>query len=176
MIELKRAQKEDRLMKALTGLRIKEFDSLKKVFKRVNEKQPKKKNRQRKEGGGMKSVLRTAEEQLFFILFYMKVYPTYDVAGLFFGVNRSQPCRWVKKYLPILEESLGQSLSLPKRQIKSIGEFLQSFPSTKDVFIDGTERAIQRPKKEKAQKKTIQEKRNIIPEKTRFGAMKRREY
>jgi hypothetical protein len=43
--------------------------------------------------------------------------------------------------------------SLPKRKIKNINEFYQSFPGITDVFIDGTERGVQRPSNSKNNKK-----------------------
>ena len=43
--------------------------------------------------------------------------------------------------------------TLPKRRIGDIDEFLRLFPGVKDVFLDGTERRIQRPKKPKNQRK-----------------------
>lgn len=55
--------------------------------------------------------------------------------------------------MPLLQETLGRELVLPKRKVKSVEEFFQLFPNVKDVFIDGSERPIQRPKKKKQQKK-----------------------
>jgi hypothetical protein len=89
----------------------------------------------------------------FFIVFYLKCYPTYDLAAFFFEVNRSQIQRWVKTLLPILQESLAWEVVLPQRKISSVEEFMQRFPGVKDVFIDGTERPGQRPKKAKSQRK-----------------------
>jgi len=40
-----------------------------------------------------------------------------------------------------------------RRKIRSIEEFQQKYPEIKDIFIDGTERPIQRPKHSKRQRK-----------------------
>jgi len=40
------------------------------------------------------------------------------------------------------------SSSCRKRQIRSVEDFLKAFPEAKEVFIDGTERPIQRPKRQ----------------------------
>ena len=48
------------------------------------------------------------------ILFYLKVYPTYDFASILWIVDKSQICRWVKSLLPVLEIGLGRSNSLPR--------------------------------------------------------------
>ncbi len=54
-------------------------------------------NRKRKPGGGRKGNLKSSTEKLFFILFYFKCYPTFDVLGLLFNLNRSTACRNVQK-------------------------------------------------------------------------------
>ena len=41
---------------------------------------------------------------------------------------------------------------MPKRQMRTIEEFFKAFPWAKEVFIDGTERPIQRPKNKEKQK------------------------
>jgi len=157
MVNIKIAFKSDRLMKALTGMTVYEFNSLLISFERIfqNNKKiiNKQKKRERKEGAGIKHTLDTIEKKLFFILFYIKCYPTLDLAGFYFGVNRSQPLRWVKALLPIMEKTLGYEVVLPDRQINSIEEFQRKYPEIKDIFIDGTERPIQRPKSGKKQKK-----------------------
>jgi hypothetical protein len=96
--------------------------------------------------------LQTTVEELFFILFYLKTYPTFDIAGFIFEVHRSQPQRWYKPLLSALEKTLKRKLVFPKRKIRSMEEFLQAFPEVKDIFIDGTERKTQRPKNAKNQR------------------------
>ena len=41
---------------------------------------------------------------------------------------------------------------LPKRKVQSLKDLFDSFPETKDLFIDGTERRINRPKQSKNQR------------------------
>ena len=43
---------------------------------------------------------------------------------------------------------------LPKRKVQSLKDLFDSFPETKDLFIDGTERLINRPKQSKNQRNT----------------------
>ncbi|EJP05548.1 DDE family endonuclease domain protein [Leptospira interrogans str. UI 13372] len=45
---------------------------------------------------GRKSILQDIEENLFFILFYLKTYPTYDVLGAVFKMDRTTACKLVK--------------------------------------------------------------------------------
>ncbi|WP_440864604.1 transposase family protein [Symbiopectobacterium purcellii] len=95
----------------------------------------------------------TPLDKLLFILLYLKCYPTYDLQGLLFGLDRTRVCRWVKILLPVLEMTLGRECVLPARQIRSAEEFFRAFPGVKDVFIDGTERPVQKPKNLRRRKK-----------------------
>jgi hypothetical protein len=156
MLDLQRALKNDRLLRALTGLNLKAFEELKADFAQVlttaevprRSPQP----RQRATGAGRKPRLATVEAKLFFILFYFKVYPTFDLAGLLFDLDRSQANRWRHRLQPLVEQTLGQKLALPKRQLTSLEEFVEAFPSVQRVMLDGTERPIQRAKDYEQQK------------------------
>jgi len=90
MLDIQRIRKSDRGMKAVIGLTTKEFETLTHSFATAltKSKQPKK-DRKRKEGAGPKHTLKEIEEKLFFVLFYMKCYPTFDVAGFFYGVDKA---------------------------------------------------------------------------------------
>jgi DDE superfamily endonuclease len=92
-------------------------------------------------------VLKSVQHKLIFLLSYLKVYPSYDLAGLFWEADRSCVCRWVQAGPPLLEKALGRALVLAKRRIGTMEEFLQHFPEAKDLFMDGTERRTQRPAK-----------------------------
>jgi hypothetical protein len=157
MVNIKTAFKSERLMKSITGMKTEEFNNLLITFKKVLETNQKiinkNKERKRKIGGGKKHTLDTAQKKLFFVLFYMKCYPTFDLASFYFGVDRSQTNRWTKAFLLSLEKTLGIEIVLPERKISSREEFERKFPEIKDIFVDGTERPIQRPKKAKNQKK-----------------------
>lgn len=157
MTTIEKVLKNERMMHALTGMSAKEFTELVPAFEKVWEvgrlreyrNDPK---RERKPGGGKKGFLKTPAEKLFFILFYYKCYPTYDVASFLYDCDRSATCRRQQKLSTILERTLKRKLVLPKRQIRSVEEFLKAFPEAKDVFIDGTERPIQRPQDKELQK------------------------
>ena len=148
-----RAQSQERTMRAVTGMSVRQFRELCVIFTKAFMEKTNQKPRKRCLGGGRKNTLSTIEEKVFFILFYLKIYPTYDLAALFCLVDRSQTCRWVKKLLPILEQTLGYGISLPKRKIGSISEFQELFPEVFDVMIDVTERKCQRPASSKNLKK-----------------------
>jgi hypothetical protein len=103
--------------------------------------------RERAVGGGKKGVLKDAQMKLFFLLFYIKTYPTFDVIGFLFGKHRSQCCTDVHTWLPLLEKILGHAVVLPERRLLSVEEFYERFPGVTDIFPDGTERRMERPQK-----------------------------
>lgn len=156
MINIEKARRNDRTHKALTGMTIEEFDALIPVFEEKNNQEQKKVKKQqkriRKEGAGRKHTLKEETEKLFYILFYMKCYPTFDLAGVLYEVDKSQTNRWFSELHPILEKTLRKTLSLPKRKISSLKEFFELFPEVKEVLVDGTERPVQRPKNKEKQK------------------------
>lgn len=153
----------DRLCTSLTGLRVREFEDLVENFRWNYNEYVKKANpnRIRAVGGGRSGNLKTVEEKLLFILFYLKSYPTYDVLSFIVGFHRTRACQWVLHLLPILETTLGRKLVLPERRISSPEEFLRLYPEVKDVFGDATERRVQRPKDPKRQRKMYSGKKKI---------------
>jgi hypothetical protein len=167
MIRIEKAMKSTRVMRALTGLDKTKFNNLLNDFDRVytQSKQIECTNRKRAVGGGRSHTLKSSKEALFFILFYLKVYPTFDLAGFLFDVHRSNPNRWVQQLLPILEEALDQKVMLPKRKINSVDEFVSHFPGIQNIFVDVTERPVQRKKREKLQRRKYSGKKKDIQNK-----------
>lgn len=152
MLNTEQALKRERLLRALTGMNRKAFESLLLTFTQVYKQSREQKPRTRAMGGGRKALLKSNSSKLFFILFYFKCYPTFDLAGFIFGFDRSQAHYWVHQLQPILETALGTKMSLPKRKIQSVEDFLSRYPGVQRVMIDGTERRIQRPKDKQKQK------------------------
>lgn len=156
-----------RLCKALTGLSKLEFDALLPGFTQSWQViHASKENRQRKIGGGKKGKLPTMADKLAFVLLYLKCYPTFDLLGFLTGRERTRSCRSVQTLLPVLEMALGRQLVLPKRKISSVEEFFNTFPEAKEVFIDGTERPVQKSKKLKKRNKLYSGKKKGTTRKT----------
>jgi hypothetical protein len=156
-MSLEKILKNPRLCSALTGLKPNEFTDLLPTFAEVLANKMRRRhsddpNRQRRFGGGRKGFLPTPADKFFFILFYYKCYPTYDVLSFLFNCDRACACRRQFFLSGIMEKTLGKKLALPKRQLKSVEDFFKAFPEAKEVFIDGTERPIQRPKDKEKQK------------------------
>jgi hypothetical protein len=154
MLNINRALENDRLLRALTGLNRKAFDESCEVFEVVYQEsiESDTKPRKRARGGGRKARLRTIESKLFFILFYFKCYPTFDVLSWLFDLERGRANRWVHRLQGILEIALGKKMVLPERKLESIEQFLAKFPEVREVIFDGTERPVQRPKDAEKQK------------------------
>ena len=154
-MQIRSALRTDRMSKALTGLKASEFLTLVPDFdfyyKEFEAKR--KKKRKRKLGGGRDSKIETIEEKLFYILWYVKTYPTFDVASFNVGFARSSACTWMHDLLPILELTMKRKFVLPQRRISDPEEYFRLFPEAKEVFVDAVERLRQRPKKKKSQQK-----------------------
>ncbi|WP_061233536.1 transposase family protein [Leptospira noguchii] len=85
MISKEKVLKNPRMSQALLGVSHQEFKTLFVPFglAYLSLKEKIKHNFTK----GRKSILQDIEENLFFILFYLKTYPTYDVLGAVFNVS-----------------------------------------------------------------------------------------
>lgn len=167
-MEVKYFLRNNRVARAMTGSTKEEIEELVPVFANalyvaMKLRRP---NRIRRLGAGQKGSLRTVEEKLVFILMYLKIYPTFDVLGCLTGRERTRSCRDAHFLLGVLENALGKKLVLPERKIRSIEEFFEKFPEAKDLFPDGTERPVQRPKDSKKRKKLYSGKKKRFMRKT----------
>ena len=102
--------RDERQMKALTGLSRAQFNHLLPVFndlyqatqQKTYEKGLESGMRRRKPGGGGKGTLPTRADKLRFVLSYYKPYPTFDVLGTPLKVARSKAHENLHKLSPIL--------------------------------------------------------------------------
>ena len=150
---------DERPLKALIGIGRDPFERLLQEFSQAlqerrlkNRPRKRSKPRQRKPGGGRKSALGPPAHQLFFILFYLKNYPTFDVLAYTFGLSRAGACTSVHRWLPVLKQALKQLQVLPRRTTDEPQELLQLIEKVDKVLIDATERPIQRPPRRARQK------------------------
>jgi hypothetical protein len=169
---------DNRKLNALTGLSREEFQELLPVFTESYQEvlyeayESNKAHRHRQPGGGPKGVLDTMDKKLFFILYYWKVYPTFDVLGDRFGFDRSKACTNVHKLWPVLERALEKKGMLPARSFTSVAELRAAFAGVEDVFIDATEREHTRPCDDEAQQEKYSGKKNDIPSKIRSSRLR----
>ena len=149
----------DRQFRALTGLSRKEFQQLLQTFTESDEElrqeayEAVQNRRQRKPGGGQKGKLAAMDQKLFFLLYYFKVYPSYDVLGFHFGMDGSKACTNVQALWPVLKRTLRKRGVLPAREFASIEEFQEAFVEITELFIDATERPHTRPQDDEEQRK-----------------------
>jgi hypothetical protein len=133
------ARKKPRVFQQLTGLKIEEFDKLEEAFQKAyDEEEP------RGSPAGRKAVLRTYEDKLFFILFYLRHYPTQEVLGFLFGMSQGQANQWIHRLTPLVKKALGEENELPGRTAADTQELLEACPEL-EFILDGTERPIRRP-------------------------------
>jgi hypothetical protein len=164
MLNQERILKQDRLLRALTGLNRKAFEEMLPSFQLAYEQSCTKPEieRKRASGGGRKATLKTIAQKLIYILLYCKCYPTFDLLSVLFNFDRSCAHDWVHRLLPVLETALGSKQVLPVRQLRDVEEFLERFPDVQEVIIDGTERPVQRPKDSEKQKEQYSGKKKGI--------------
>jgi len=167
-MNIQKAFKNERLLKALTGMTKQEFEDLIPNFTQavIEDAQTNSKATVRAFGGGAKGKLPDTESKLFFVLMYLKTYPTFDFLSFIVGFDKSRASRNTHFLLGSLEKALGRKLVLPKRQIRSMDEFLERFPEAQDLFVDGVERPVQRPRKQKQQRKLYSGKKKTHTKKT----------
>ena len=116
--------RDDRQMKALTGLSQAQFADLLPVFSEIYRSTPgthvRKRGdagtRRRKPGGGSKGHLPTMPEKLQFVLYYDKTYPTFDGLATQFEMARSRANETLHKLSPILYEPLVHLELMPYRE------------------------------------------------------------
>ena len=142
-----------RLTRAVLGVSKKEFEALLTAFEQILLEHRESRTRKRAVGGGAEGKIKSPRKKLFYILFYAKTYPTFDVAGFAFASSKSRTHGWTHDILPLLEKTLGRKVVLPKRRISTAEEFFAAFPGIKEVLIDGVERPTIRSKKNKTQRK-----------------------
>jgi hypothetical protein len=143
---------------ALTGLTVKEFESLLPAFSVAYKKRSAGRktltgsNRQRGKGGGRRGQLPTLEQKLLFILVYQKTYPLQVVMGELFAMSQAAANQWIHRLLPVLQAALDALGVAPERDPAQFARHERQQGEALDLTIDGTERRRQRPKNQVKQK------------------------
>ncbi len=162
--------RDDRQMKALTGLSQAQFDHLLPVFSDIYQVSQQKTYeegvesgiRRRKPGGGCKGKLPTIADKLLFLLYYYKVYPTFDVLGTQFEMARSKANENLHKLSPILYDTLVQLDLMPSRELRTPEELKAALQGESRLLIDATERAYHRSQDDAKQREHYSGKKNSI--------------
>jgi len=127
---------------AFTGLTAKEFGILLGAFSNVCAELRHKQTvtgepRKRKPGAGQRPILANEEDQLLFILFYLKTYPLQEVMSELFDMPTSSVNEWIHRLLPIVQEALDDLGVLPERDASQFAEQQNERATGKDIVIDG---------------------------------------
>jgi DDE superfamily endonuclease/Helix-turn-helix of DDE superfamily endonuclease len=142
-----------KIFPALTGMIREEFDRLAEDFAAAREQtratsthtkqgQP----RQRAAGAGAPATLDTPN-RLLMTLLWLRVYPTYEVLGWLFGLEKSNAWENVQDTLAVLESLADFPFERPAAERAKLGSkeaVFDAFPEVK-VIIDGKEQPFQRP-------------------------------
>jgi len=166
--------RDERQMRAMTGLSQEKFDQLLPTFSRIYEQERDKAyekglaqgKRKRKPGGGQKGKLSEMADKLYFILTYYKTYPTFDELGARFDLPRAKAHDHVHQLSPILHKSLRALGFLPHREFESVEAFRASMQEGGQILIDVTERPHHRPKDDEQQRELYSGKKNVIRSRT----------
>lgn len=142
-------KKHDRMIKSVVGMDRAKFNKLAEAFTAACQaiQQERLLNGEIKQvpSGGPKGCLDTPEKQLFFVLYYLKTYPTFDVLGFHFGFSSGHAHDHVERLLPVLARSLSDLGVLPARMPGTPEEFAQLIEKYDDIAIDGLECPCARP-------------------------------
>jgi Helix-turn-helix of DDE superfamily endonuclease len=162
--------RDERQMKALTGLSPAQFDDLLPVFNDIYGVTQQKRyeegvesgTRRRKPGGGTKGKLPTITDKLLFVLYYYKTYPTFDVLGTQFEMARSKAHENLHKLSPILYDTLVHLDLMPYRELTTPAALKAALQGGDRLLIDATERAYHRSQDEAKQREHYSGKKNSI--------------
>lgn len=116
--------------------------------------------RKRRPGGGRKGALPTMWDKLLFLLYYFKVYPTFDVLGTQFDMSRSKANENLYKLIPVLYQTLIQLEVVPHREFATPNDLLEALDGIDTLLIDVTERNHRRPQDDKTQRAHYSGKKN----------------
>lgn len=141
--------RDERQMKALTGLSPAPFDALLPVFNDIYGVTQQKRyeegvaseTRKRKPSGGTKGIWPTITDKRLFVLSYSKTYPTFDVLGTQCEMVRSKAHDNLHTLSPMLYDTLVHLDLMPYRELTTPEELKAALQGGDRLLIDATERA-----------------------------------
>jgi len=165
--------RDDRQMKALTGLSQDQCDHLLPVFSAIYqaaqhqtyEPGVESGTRRRHPGGGSNGQLPTMADKLQFVLYYSKTYPPFDVLGTHFAMARSKAHENLHKLSPILYDTFVHLDLMPSRELSTPEELKAALQGGDRLLIDATERAYHRSQDDATQREHYRGKKTAYVEK-----------
>lgn len=139
------------VFKALTGLRVAEFDQLVvdllPEYEQAEQQRLSRPDRQRAIGGGPNFELDSRDQMLLTVI-WLRKYPTQAVLGYLFGVSDTTAGRISKRILPLLEAAGRATMRMPdpgRKKRRQLSDLLSDTPELA-VIIDTFEQRVQRHK------------------------------
>lgn len=141
---------DDRQLRALTRLDMAAFCALAQPFAAGCQQEADayftdQRPRKRKAGGERKGRFASPQQELLFILYYLKTYPACDVLAATFGLPRSEACEQAHRLAKALERTLRTQGVLPARAIDSLAQLHAVFADVSGRLLEATERPQHRP-------------------------------
>jgi hypothetical protein len=166
-MKYKELQEKPKQFESLCGHSVDSFDSLSKFFSVEYENYFSHftfdgKERERPKLQRSDNAFETSSDALFFVLSYVKNNPLQEYHAAQYGLSQPQANTWIHLLLRILQETLGKNKNLPARSNKELKYVLKDVPK---VFIDGTERPVQRSTDYQTQKDHFSGKKKALCEK-----------
>jgi len=171
---LEKQIRDERQLKALIWLWNEEFRLLEELYWELDKQEKEDAYKKRKElnpksrrsSGWNPSKLDSYKKKLFFSLYYLKTYPTYDVMWFSFWMDRSTVCVNINLILPTLKLLFKELWIAPRREINTVEDLKEAFSwNITDLIADWTERRYFRNKDYEKQKENYSGKKNVILEK-----------
>lgn len=143
------------VFRSLTGLTVAEFDALyPEVAHRYTEARAAgptrrdRKPRRRRLGAG-RPYTHSLRDRLLMTVLWLRLYPTLELLGFWFGLDKSAVSRSVNELLPLVRDATAEAISWgtePERKAR-LQAFMEQYPDFSEVLliVDATEQRIQRP-------------------------------
>jgi DDE superfamily endonuclease/Helix-turn-helix of DDE superfamily endonuclease len=154
MLDLDRLSRKPAAFRSLTGHSPAEFEALYADFQPASllsraassstrrERQP----RRRAAGAGGRDAL-DLRHRLLLTLVWLKVYPTYEVLGLLFGLDKGNALRNARDVLEVLETLDNFPFDRPpegRPKLRSLAQVMEAYPAVR-LVVDSKEQRIYRP-------------------------------
>mgnify|MGYP001562544072 CR=1 FL=1 len=145
-MKYKELQKKPKQFESLCGHSVSEFESLNDNFSLVYENYFSHftftgKERERIKLKRTDNVFEGSGDALFFLLSYLKNNPLQEYHAAQYKLSQPQANIWIHLLTSLLQKTLAENKNLPARSDKELIHVLKNVPV---VFIDGTERPVQR--------------------------------
>ncbi len=152
MITFERVAARPSVLSSLTGFNLAEFEALYQDFAAFYAKDRQDsltrtgKPRKRAAGAGAK-FSQDARTRLLMALVFLRLYPTYEVLGFLFSLNKGNALRGVVDVLATLEAHTVFVCERPaedRKKLRSLQAVMDAFPDVR-LVIDAKEQRVQRP-------------------------------